>query len=98
VAVTITDEAIGFVEMLFAPTPAWFDDALCRGVGAEFMFPTRGDRTEHIKAVCEACPVRSECLEHALATGEKFGIWGGHSERERRLMRRARRQAVGRAS
>jgi WhiB family redox-sensing transcriptional regulator len=34
--------------------------------------------------------VRLECLEYALANGEKFGIWGGMSERERRRIRRAR--------
>ena len=31
-----------------------------------------------------------DCLEYALANGEKFGIWGGMSERERRRLRRAR--------
>ena len=36
------------------------------------------------------CVVREDCLEYALANGEKFGIWGGMSERERRRIRRAR--------
>jgi WhiB family redox-sensing transcriptional regulator len=34
--------------------------------------------------------VRGDCLEYALDNGEKFGIWGGMSERERRRLRRAR--------
>jgi WhiB family redox-sensing transcriptional regulator len=34
--------------------------------------------------------VREDCLEYALANGEKFGIWGGLSERERRRIRRSR--------
>ncbi|MEY3132868.1 MAG: hypothetical protein RLZ29_1205, partial [Actinomycetota bacterium] len=37
--------------------------------------------------------VREQCLEYALANGEKFGIWGGLSERERRRLRRQRAQA-----
>jgi WhiB family redox-sensing transcriptional regulator len=43
--------------------------------------------------VCRGCVVRNECLEYALVNGEKFGIWGGLSERERRRLRRARAQA-----
>jgi WhiB family redox-sensing transcriptional regulator len=40
--------------------------------------------------------VRESCLEYALANGEKFGIWGGLSERERRRLRRQRSQAARR--
>ena len=45
--------------------------------------------------------MREDCLEYALANGEKFGIWGGLSERERRRLRRARamsRRAAATAS
>jgi WhiB family redox-sensing transcriptional regulator len=38
--------------------------------------------------VCLSCEVRSECLEYALAHDERFGIWGGLSERERRRLKR----------
>jgi WhiB family redox-sensing transcriptional regulator len=43
--------------------------------------------------VCRGCEVRQQCLDYALANGEKFGIWGGLSERERRRLRRQRAQA-----
>ena len=42
------------------------------------------------KAICRECQVRGDCLEFALRSGEKFGIWGGLSERERRRVRRER--------
>ena len=40
--------------------------------------------------MCEACTVKDACLEYAMANDERFGIWGGLSERERRRLRRAR--------
>ena len=42
------------------------------------------------KAVCAACPVRQACLEHALSASEPYGIWGGLTLRERRMLRRTR--------
>lgn len=73
---------------------AWQEKANCQGVDPELMFPARGESTKPAKAVCAACLVRVECLEYALAHGEKFGIWGGYSERERRRLRRNRALAV----
>lgn len=69
---------------------AWQKDALCRGVDPDLFFPERGASTREAKAVCHQCPVQALCLEYALQGGEKFGIWGGKSERERRRIRRAR--------
>jgi WhiB family redox-sensing transcriptional regulator len=54
------------------------------------FFPERGSSTKEAKAVCELCPVRQKCLDYALMNGEKFGIWGGTSERERRKIRKDR--------
>ena len=70
---------------------AWLSRANCQGVDPELFFPERGASTREAKAVCRSCMVQSECLDLALANGEKFGIWGGASERERRELRRARR-------
>ena len=56
----------------------------------DLFFPERGASTREAKAVCRACVVQNECLEYALVNGEKFGIWGGLSERERRRLRRQR--------
>src|ERR1700739_605766 len=58
------------------------------GVDPDLFFPERGASTREAKEVCRGCVVREDCLEYALANGEKFGIWGGLSERERRKIRR----------
>jgi WhiB family transcriptional regulator, redox-sensing transcriptional regulator len=68
----------------------WQTRANCMGVDPDLFFPERGASTREAKEVCRGCVVREDCLEYALANGEKFGIWGGLSERERRRIRRAR--------
>ncbi len=67
---------------------AWQSDALCAQTDPEAFFPEKGGSTREAKKVCLACDVRGECLEYALANDERFGIWGGLSERERRRLRR----------
>src|SRR5271166_4239612 len=69
---------------------SWQAQANCMGVDPDLFFPERGASTREAKEVCRGCVVREDCLEYALANGEKFGIWGGMSERERRRLRRAR--------
>jgi WhiB family redox-sensing transcriptional regulator len=69
---------------------AWQERANCLGVDPDLFFPERGASTREAKAVCWGCEVRGDCLEYALRHGEKFGIWGGLSERERRRVRRQR--------
>jgi WhiB family transcriptional regulator, redox-sensing transcriptional regulator len=73
--------------------PSWHTLAACRGIDPDLFFPDRGDPTQHAKAVCGGCAVRPECLEFSLVNSERFGIWGGLSERERRALRRQRRLA-----
>jgi WhiB family redox-sensing transcriptional regulator len=68
----------------------WQDRANCLGVDPDLFFPERGASTKEAKGVCTGCEVRMACLEYALRNGEKFGIWGGLSERERRRIRRQR--------
>ena len=70
---------------------AWQERALCAQTDPEAFFPEKGGSTREAKRVCMACEVRAECLEYALAHDERFGIWGGLSERERR---RVKKQAV----
>ncbi len=72
---------------------SWQDYANCLGVDPDLFFPERGASTREAKEVCRGCVVREDCLEYALANGEKFGIWGGMSERERRRVRRQRAAA-----
>ncbi len=68
----------------------WQARANCMGVDPDLFFPERGASTKEAKEVCRGCVVQADCLEFALVNGEKFGIWGGMSERERRRLRRAR--------
>ncbi|MDO5034497.1 MAG: WhiB family transcriptional regulator [Actinomycetaceae bacterium] len=75
---------------------AFFDDgplewqarALCAQTDPEAFFPEKGGSTREAKAVCASCEVRAQCLEYALENDERFGIWGGMSERERRRLKR----------
>ena len=72
--------------------PSWYKDALCKGhPNQDDFFPDRGSSTVVAKAICKKCPVIEECLEYAVERKERFGIWGGKSERERRAIRRERR-------
>jgi WhiB family redox-sensing transcriptional regulator len=73
------------------PELAWQERALCAQTDPEAFFPEKGGSTREAKRVCLSCEVRAECLEYALAKDERFGIWGGLSERERR---RVKKQAV----
>jgi WhiB family transcriptional regulator, redox-sensing transcriptional regulator len=76
----------------------WQRSANCLGVDPDLFFPERGGSTREAKEVCRGCVVREECLQYALENGEKFGIWGGLSERERRRLRRRRNGAPYRVS
>lgn len=67
---------------------SWQDDALCAEVGTEMFFPDKGGSTVEAKKICAACEVREQCLAYALEQGERYGIYGGKSERERRTIRR----------
>ncbi|MCU1632957.1 MAG: WhiB family transcriptional regulator [Micrococcaceae bacterium] len=67
---------------------SWQADSLCAQTDPEAFFPEKGGSTRDAKKVCGACMVRSECLEYALENDERFGIWGGLSERERRRLRK----------
>ena len=67
---------------------AWQEEALCAQTDPEAFFPEKGGSTREAKRVCQGCSVRTECLEYALGNDERFGIWGGLSERERRKLRR----------
>ncbi|AKJ72237.1 putative WhiB family transcriptional regulator [Tsukamurella phage TPA4] len=77
---------------VFTPRPdrEWHDLGLCREVDPDLWFPERGGSTRDAKRICRRCPVQEKCLQQALDAGERFGVWGGVSERERRQMDRER--------
>jgi WhiB family redox-sensing transcriptional regulator len=90
VIVSLVHDALG-IDVDDAGEQSWQDRALCAQTDPEAFFPEKGGSTREAKRVCRSCEVRTECLEYALEHDERFGIWGGLSERERR---RLRRQAV----
>jgi WhiB family redox-sensing transcriptional regulator len=66
----------------------WQERALCAQTDPEAFFPEKGGSTREAKRICVGCEVKQECLEYALMQDERFGIWGGLSERERRRLKR----------
>lgn len=68
---------------------SWQERALCSQTDPEAFFPEKGGSTRDAKKICSGCEVRAECLEYALEHDERFGIWGGLSERERRRLKRS---------
>ena len=68
---------------------AWMDSAVCAQVDLEVFFPEDGGSVRTAKRICQPCPVKAECLRFALKRNERFGVWGGLSERERRRIRDA---------
>jgi len=83
-----TGVADAFLPVLDAEDQGWQEKALCAETDPEAFFPEKGGSTREAKKICTGCEVRSECLEYALSNDERFGIWGGLSERERRRLRR----------
>lgn len=69
---------------------SWQDAALCAQADPDAWFPEKGGSVALAKAICHGCPARAECLEFALENDEKFGIWGGTTERQRRALIAAR--------
>jgi WhiB family transcriptional regulator, redox-sensing transcriptional regulator len=67
---------------------SWSKQAACHNIPAVVFYPEKGERTATAKAICALCPVRRPCLQYALDHDERFGVWGGLSERERRRLRR----------
>ena len=81
----------GMVDLVTGDLPeelAWQERALCAQTDPEAFFPEKGGSTREAKRVCMSCDVRAECLSYALANDERFGIWGGLSERERRRVKK----------
>ena len=83
-------EEMGVLADLFDDTEEqeWQERALCAQTDPEAFFPEKGGSTREAKRICTTCEVRSECLEYALEHDERFGIWGGLSERERRRLKK----------
>ena len=80
----LAEELLGLVA-----SPGWWFAGLCAQTDPELFFPEKGGSAREAKAVCARCPVRAQCLEYALAHDERYGVWGGLSERERHRLIKA---------
>jgi WhiB family redox-sensing transcriptional regulator len=65
----------------------WREDAICSQTDPDAFYPDKGGSSKDAKTICALCPVQSECLDYALSRDERFGVWGGKSERERRKLK-----------
>lgn len=66
----------------------WKSDAACRDLDVDLFFPETEAASGPALAVCASCPVREACLDFALRTRQDDGVWGGHTETERKRLRR----------
>ena len=85
---TRSGRSMSLDDLFGAAEQEWQEQALCAQTDPEAFFPEKGGSTREAKRICQACAVRDECLEDALLNDERFGIWGGLSERERRRLKR----------
>jgi WhiB family redox-sensing transcriptional regulator len=83
-----TDEGERRVQRISEEVLPWQEEALCAYVDPDVFFPEKGGSSREAKRICAECAVSKECLDYALANDERFGIWGGLSERERRRLKR----------
>jgi WhiB family redox-sensing transcriptional regulator len=70
------------------PTGPNLPGALCAQSDPESWHPEKGANNHYAKKICNRCPVKTDCLNWALATGQPDGIWGATTPRERQTMRR----------
>lgn len=78
------------LETITAADLDWQEQALCAQTGADFFFPEPGSSVREAKRICAMCEMRPACLDYALSNDERFGVWGGLSEKERLGLRRTR--------
>lgn len=86
-SIASTDSSRTLADLL-GNEPGWQERALCSQTDPEAFFPEKGGSTREAKRICSRCEVRPDCLQYALNQDERYGIWGGLSERERRRLKR----------
>jgi WhiB family redox-sensing transcriptional regulator len=86
----IQDDHTEFLEVPITEERPWMVFAACRDADPAVFFPTTRDAVDEALAICATCPVRSDCLDYAVDARERFGVWGGTTEKQRRrLLRRS---------
>jgi WhiB family transcriptional regulator, redox-sensing transcriptional regulator len=85
---TTMDDALQF-DVLQVPVlneRPWGVFAACKEATNVSFFPQTKDEERAALAICSICPVQDECLDHAIESKERYGIWGGLNEKDRRKM------------
>jgi WhiB family transcriptional regulator, redox-sensing transcriptional regulator len=72
-----------------SPPDHWQERAACYGLDAEIFFPTTEEEAGLALSYCSICTVKDLCLAWALQNGERYGVWGGTTEQERRRLNRS---------
>ena len=71
-----------------SPPDVWQERSACFGIDPDVFFPISEEEAGPALAFCSACTIRSECLSWALKNGERYGVWGGLTEQQRRRLTR----------
>jgi WhiB family transcriptional regulator, redox-sensing transcriptional regulator len=69
-----------------SPPDMWQDKAACHGLDPDVFFPTSEEEAGPALAYCSGCGIREMCLAWALKNGERYGVWGGLTEQQRRRL------------
>ncbi len=67
----------------------WMLFSACRGQDPSIFYPASGESHEPALRFCRVCPATKACLDYAIRNGERDGIWGGMSQRERSRYRKS---------
>jgi WhiB family redox-sensing transcriptional regulator len=70
------------------PPDVWQDRAACYGIDPEVFFPASEEDAGLALSYCGACSIREMCLAWALKNRERYGVWGGLTEQQRRRLQR----------
>jgi len=71
-----------------APPDYWQERAACFGVDSDIFFPISEEEAGPALTFCDSCRIKEECLAWALKNGERYGVWGGLTEQQRRRLQR----------
>lgn len=73
----------------------WITDAACSTTNPDIFFSEVGDwrGTQAAISICNGCDVAAQCLEYALRTDQRDGVWGGLSQVARTRLRKKRNTA-----
>ena len=71
-----------------SPPDVWQERAACFGIDPDVFFPISEEEAGPALTYCGSCRIREECLAWALKNGERYGVWGGMTEQQRRRIAR----------